>query len=265
MDVAEIMSAKEILNDFKENYTKVRKLIEEDSKNDPENEPYLSKYKAKEILCSMNESLLKVTAEENLFEGNRLEAMLGAVLLNIGIIDMETEELTSSAKVLSEAANILAPYALKPEVVIILINVYNHLGILWTNREHSEQAKSYLLQAKEAYENFKCTLLMPLPLEHILSNNGEQTADFMQLEKAYTLTLYYLAQVCQVIITYCISLSALINTIPQCRYYLIRWLLLGPSVDWYRMIEKDKHDQTEAVQIKNSNPLVIQKPYLIII
>lgn len=196
MTVADKMSSKEILNDFKENYNKVRKLLDEDSKSDPENEPYFSKYKAKEILCSMNETLLKHTERENLFEGNRLEAMLGAVLLNIGIIDMETDELTSSANILTEAVKILAPYSSKPEIVITLINVYNNLGILWCNREEPEKAKTYLLEAREAYQIFKCTLLMPLPLEYILSNTGESNAaDFMLMEKSHTLTLYYLAQV----------------------------------------------------------------------
>ncbi|KOB74097.1 Uncharacterized protein OBRU01_09902 [Operophtera brumata] len=195
MKVADTMSVKEIFNDYKENYSKVRKLLDEDSKNDPENEPYLSKYKAKEILCSMNESLLKNTASGNLFQGNQLEAMLGAVLLNIGIIDMETDELTSSDNVLSEAVTILAAYSSKPEIVITLINVYNNLGILWSNREEPEKAITYLLNAKEAYETFKCTLLMPLPIEHILSGGESNAADFMLLEKAHTLTLYYLAQV----------------------------------------------------------------------
>lgn len=195
MTVADVMSAKEILNDFKENYSKVRKLLDEDSKNDPENEPYFSKYKAKEILCAMNESLLKHTASENLFEGNQLEAMLGAVLLNIGIIDLETDELPSSANILSEAVTILAPYSSKPEIVITLINVYNNLGILWCNRVEPEKAKTYLLKAREAYQTFKCTLLMPLPLDNILNNTMPKSADFMIMERAHTLTLYYLAQI----------------------------------------------------------------------
>ncbi|KOB65759.1 Uncharacterized protein OBRU01_22257 [Operophtera brumata] len=125
--MTETMGAEEILNIYKANYVKVRKLIDEDSKNDPANDPHLSKYKAKEILCAMKVNLLKHTASEKLFKGNRLEAMLGAVLLNIGIIDIDTDDLTSSDSVLSEAVTILAPYSSKPEIVITLIEVYNNL------------------------------------------------------------------------------------------------------------------------------------------
>lgn len=196
MSVSADMSEKEILNDFKENYGKIRKLLDEDSKNDPENEPYMSKYKAKGILVSMGDSLKKLIDNPTSLDDLKLQAMLGTVLLNIGIIDMETEELTSSEKVLSEAIELLSPNSSKPEIIITLINVYNNLGILWSNRDAPDKAKTYLIQAKELYENFKCTLQLPLPIEQIVSPTGESPmGDFMLLEKAHTLTLYYLAQV----------------------------------------------------------------------
>ncbi|KAM3963724.1 KIF-binding protein [Aphomia sociella] len=196
MIVTADMTEKEIINDFKENYGKVRKLLDEDSKNDPENEPYLSKYKAKEILSSMRDCLGNVLKTESNLDKIKLEAMLGAVLLNIGIIDMETEDFPSSEKVLIEAEELLTQNSDKPEIVTTLINIYNNLGILWSNRDEPEKAKSYLLKAKDLYEAFKCTLQMPLPIEHVITNAGEAAiGDFMLLEKAHTLTLYYLAQV----------------------------------------------------------------------
>ncbi|XP_063822758.1 KIF-binding protein-like [Ostrinia nubilalis] len=195
MIVTSEMTAKEILNDFKENYGKVRKLLDEDSKNDPENEPYLSKYKARDILTNMCDSLKNIDSESNV-DSIKLHAMLGVVLLNIGIIDMETEELTASERVLTEAVDLLSPNGSKPEIVTTLINIYNNIGILWSNRDEPGKAKGFLLQAKDLYESFKCTLQMPLPIEYVIGNMGEAGAgDFMFLEKAYTLTLYYLAQV----------------------------------------------------------------------
>ncbi|CAH0406829.1 unnamed protein product [Chilo suppressalis] len=196
MIVTSEMTAKEIINDFKENYAKVRKLLDEDSKNDPENEPYYSKYKAKEILSNMCDTLKKMMTKESNVCSIKLDAMLGAVLLNIGVVDMETEELPSSERVLTEALELLTPNSTKPEVVITLINIYNNLGILWSNRDEPGKAKVFLNSAKELYETFKCTLQMPLPIEHLINNVGETDAgDFMLLEKAHTLTLYYLAQV----------------------------------------------------------------------
>ncbi|CAG9785773.1 unnamed protein product [Diatraea saccharalis] len=196
MKVTSEMTEKEIYNDFKENYGKVRKLLDEDSKNDPENEPYLSKYKAKEILMNMYVNLKKISNPDSNLCGVKFDAMLGTVLLNIGIIDMETEELTSSERVLSEAVELLTANSTKPEIVITLINIYNNLGILWSNRDEPGKAKVFLLSAKELYESFKCTLQMPMPIENIINNAGEtDVGDFILLEKAYTLTLYYLAQV----------------------------------------------------------------------
>ncbi|XP_026483582.1 KIF-binding protein-like [Vanessa tameamea] len=196
MIVTAEMSAKEFINDYKENYGKVRKLLDEDSKNDPENEPYSSKYKARDILNNMRDALSNVSESETNLNKVKLDAMLGVVLLNIGIIDMETEELTASEKVLKEAEDLLIPNSLKPEIVTTLINIENNLGILWSNRDEPEEAKLFLLKAKTFYEDFKCTLQMPLSIEQIISNTGEAvTGEFMFLEKAHTLSLYYLAQV----------------------------------------------------------------------
>lgn len=57
---------KESLNDLKEKYHKVVKLIKEDSKNDPLEEPFISKFAAKEILISMNTSLENLLKEREL-------------------------------------------------------------------------------------------------------------------------------------------------------------------------------------------------------
>lgn len=190
------MSAKEILNDFKENYIKFRKLLDEDSKNDPENAPYFSKYKAKEILNNMYVFLKTLKTEGSPVDDTKLDAMIGYVLLNIGIVEMDTEEPTASEKSLNEAVDLLLENALKPEIVVTLINVYNNIGILWSNRDDPEKAKASLVKAKTLYEDFKCTLQMPLPIEVIINYVGETLIDdFMYLEKSYTLTLYYLAQV----------------------------------------------------------------------
>lgn len=183
------------MNDFRENYAKVRKLLDEESKNDPENVPYLSKYKAKEILTNMRDTITIVKNSETDLNPVKCDAMLGAVLLNIGIISMETEEITPSETVLCEAERVLSPNKLEPEIVIILLNVYNNLGILWSNRENPLLSRNYLLDAKELYESFKCTLQMPIPIDQLFGSEESDVNDFMLLEKGHTLTLYYLAQV----------------------------------------------------------------------
>lgn len=60
---------KESFVDLQEKYNKVIKLIEEDSKLDPETEPYLSKYSGRQILIGMKasiENLLRTQPSENL-------------------------------------------------------------------------------------------------------------------------------------------------------------------------------------------------------
>lgn len=190
------MTAKEILNDFKENYGKVRKLLDEDSKNDPEAEPYLSKYKARDILSKMGDVLRVIINSESDMDRIKLHAMLGVVMLNIGMINMDVEEITAAEKVLTDAMELLTPNAGKPEMVTTMVNIYNHLGVLWANRDEHSRGEGLLLQAKQLYESFKCTLQMPLSIEHIISNSGEaEVGDFILLEKAHTFTLYYIAQV----------------------------------------------------------------------
>lgn len=181
---------KEVLNDCKEKYSKVRKLLDEDAKNDPASEPYFSKYKAKLILKEIRQTL-----ETKVSRDVVIDAMLGVILLQIGIIDMDTEELSSCEEVLTEAETLLSQHSLHQNTIITLLNVYNHLGILWCNREVPDKAKSYLIKAKDLYVNFKCTLEMPISTEQLFGVVEENTiADLMSLEKAYTLTLYYLAQ-----------------------------------------------------------------------
>lgn len=49
--------SKESQVDLLEKFEKVKKLVEEDSKHDPETEPFASKYSAKEILIGMNANI----------------------------------------------------------------------------------------------------------------------------------------------------------------------------------------------------------------
>lgn len=64
--------SKEILVDLNEKFNKIIKLIFEDSKLDPEHEPYKSKYSAQDILLGMKATIeaqlshFRGTAEENL-------------------------------------------------------------------------------------------------------------------------------------------------------------------------------------------------------
>lgn len=72
--------SKEALVDLQEKYEKVKKLIEEDSKLDPETEPFLSKYAARTILISMNANLENLLRQQGQNSEERIK-LLGEFLL----------------------------------------------------------------------------------------------------------------------------------------------------------------------------------------
>lgn len=189
---------KEITNALQENYEKVRKLIDEDSKHDPESNPYTSKYAALAILLSMKSNIEEILQSiSNTEQKIKYEAMLGAVLLNIGIINMETEELSASEETLTAALDILETNSLAPQTVVALISVYNHLGILKSYREETPISENRLNKAESLYRDFKKLEIHPWDIAELFKADEEDTSEptGKDLEKAHTLTLYYLAQV----------------------------------------------------------------------
>lgn len=67
--------SKEALVDLQEKYEKVKKLIEEDSKLDPETEPFLSKYAARTILISMNANLENLLRQQGQNSEERIKLL----------------------------------------------------------------------------------------------------------------------------------------------------------------------------------------------
>ncbi|KAF5296963.1 hypothetical protein FQR65_LT10115 [Abscondita terminalis] len=189
---------KESYGDLQEKYEKVKKLIEEDSKLDPANEPYLSKYNAKQLLIGMKaniENLLR-SQTPNTKEHIKLTAMLGTTLLYLGRISIETEELSLGEKHLKKCLDVITPYEMEPEVILVTLNLLNEFGYYWSERE-PEQSKGYLEKAKEMYKEFKQNEITPIDIHDLFQVNPELNSElsFKNLEKVHTLTLYYLAQI----------------------------------------------------------------------
>ncbi|KAJ8936178.1 hypothetical protein NQ318_017058 [Aromia moschata] len=127
---------KESFVDLQEKYEKVMKLME-DSKSDPENEPFLSKYSARQILIGMKaniENLIRTQSSEGQ-ENLKLLAMLGAVYLYLGMVAIDTEEISTGKKHLEKCKEVVEKYQTKPEMILISLNMYNQFGILWSLRE----------------------------------------------------------------------------------------------------------------------------------
>lgn len=191
--------AKEALVDLQEKYEKVKKLIEEDSKLDPENEPYLSKYAARQLLINMKanlEKLLDQASEPTNKE--KLTAMLGIVWFYLGMISVDTEELATGETQLNKSISLVEEHCMKREFVLIMLNALNQLGILWSNRDNVQKSKEYLERAQKLYVDFKGLTVVPVGFNDLFKLFVEEMDEEKSVaffEKTHTLTLYYLAQI----------------------------------------------------------------------
>lgn len=191
----------EVLVPLQEKYGKVRKLIEEESKKDPEKEPFRSKYAAQEILNEMKDILVKVV--DDLDTGHalylRLRAMFGAVWFSMGSLSVDTEELSTGEEQLSNCVEYVSDIAVKPEAILVMLSALNQLGILWSQRDQARKSQEYLERAEQLYKDYRSqTSVLPLDIHDlfdVFGNSEQREEGNKNLEKVYTHTLYYLAQI----------------------------------------------------------------------
>lgn len=187
--------------DFHQKYLKIQNLLDEESKRDPESEPYRSKYAANEVLNEMKLNLTNLLdscqSDDPLHD--KYESMLGAVLLTLGTVAMETEELTAGEQYLNQCLQILEDKAMSNKNIVIYISTLNQLGYLWSQRGDSTKSHDYLQQAEQLYADYKDqSNETPVEVSELFGVKTQQEPEKRSenfLEKQYTLTLYYLAQV----------------------------------------------------------------------
>ncbi|XP_046753046.1 KIF-binding protein-like [Diprion similis] len=193
---------KEILVDLEEKYVKVRKLLDEHSKLDPESEPYKSKYAAADILKEMQIKLVRIL-DENITEHDRniVTAMLAVIWLNMGIISVDTEELAAGEEQLTNCVDLLVDRELRPEAILVILSALNQLGILWAQRDNPKESQKYLEKAEKIYKDFtaieKSDSAKPVFMAALfnLKDDDDDTDAEEIVERLHTLTLYYLAQI----------------------------------------------------------------------
>ena len=125
------------ISEGQEKYQEFLRLNTEASSNDPETEPYKSKYKAKEILFELKEH-----AEKYKNEGDGDERWFyfkSGLDYLLAINYMETEELSTGQDYLLKLIDVLEPYKLEERVCNLLQCAYNQLGILWTGRRQNDK------------------------------------------------------------------------------------------------------------------------------
>lgn len=192
---------KEQLSSLKEQYDAAMKLVEEDSKFDPETEPYRSHYAAKDIFQDIATKLrlqLENTPETDAIS-LVYKSLLTFVCKDLGKLHVFVEERTSGKKFFEDALEIIEPLELTPETVIPRMMALNELALTycWGDGDKSLVLK-YLHNSREIYEQFKATARIPYTIDDLFGySKGEQDVErsWRLLEKVHTLTLYFLAQV----------------------------------------------------------------------
>ncbi|CAG9865475.1 unnamed protein product [Phyllotreta striolata] len=188
---------KETFVDLYEKYSKVLKLLG-DNKPDPDTEPYLSQYSARQILIGMKASIENLMRHhsDNVGLSKKLKAMLAWTYLYLGMIGLSTEEISAGKKHLEKCNEIIDDTSLEPEMILIAVNMYNQFGI--QSHCEAEESHKYLVKAEKLYMDFKRKTEPPIDTDDLFQENLESyntEAAVRNLEKIHTLTLYYLAQI----------------------------------------------------------------------
>lgn len=123
--------------------------------------------------------------------------MLGTTLLYLSRISIETEELSVGEKHLKKCEEVINKYELEPEMILVTLNMLNEFGLFWSERE-PDKSKQFLEKAELCYNQFKSSNVAPIDIHDLFRTNivaYDTELGFKNLEKVYTLTLYYLAQI----------------------------------------------------------------------
>ncbi|KAJ1143244.1 hypothetical protein NDU88_009555 [Pleurodeles waltl] len=189
-------------------YQRALHLSEEESKRDPDTDPFRSKYSARELLNEIKAQIgqQELGREEQASSpdpadspGGILTIRLAVIELQLGVNHTETEELSAGEEHLVNSLRLLEPYRLRLECVSAYVQAQNNLGILWAGRGEIQVAQTYLESAESLYIQYMKQIGRP-PLdlhEHFMEEEERLTEQerFKRFERVHTHTLYYLAQV----------------------------------------------------------------------
>lgn len=178
-----------------------------ESKDDPENEPYRSKYRARELLREVR-ALLGAEEEsgerqEDEAQDEDTQSMLAArravIEYRLGVNHTETEEMSAGEEHLVKGTRLLERYRLSHDCVSTYIQAQNNLGILWAERGEIIIGQKYLESAESLYLQYMKKIGKPPvdPDEHFKPEEQKLTEQerSKRFERVYTHTMYYLAQV----------------------------------------------------------------------
>lgn len=210
--------SKDILVNFKSNYDKVIRLITEESKNDPETDPYRSHNAAKDILLEIKSNLekeMELERGQETNESNERDVIIyttlkAVVYHDLGCSYIFTEEKSMGFQYLRDCLEMIQEYRMEPETIIVHMDVLNELAVAYINIEEFQKAADMLMELETIYQKCKELNIQPLQIDDICRNSNElriegdekqeKIVDKDQpneehLEKVYTLSCLHRAKV----------------------------------------------------------------------
>ncbi|CAL1536932.1 unnamed protein product [Lymnaea stagnalis] len=184
-------------------YKKAKFFADEESKNDPGDEPFRSKYKARELYKEISN---RITDKFNEVQSDKSQDYRQLLTLSIcieqviGLNYMDTEELAEGEDCLMSCLKRIEEHGLN-DAVSLHMNILNYLGILWSERGELDRSLEYLVCAENLYGVYKKNIGdAPLAFIELLEQyEGDENESARQrcqsFESIHTHTLYYMAQV----------------------------------------------------------------------
>jgi len=185
-----------------EEFAEAVTLNDEESKKDPESEPYRSMYKAREIWHKLKSDVdRRREAAPDLVQWLFLEAVLD---LKLGMNYIDTEEKSTGEERLANCLSALDAHCHRAEVCCIVQTALNHTGILHCERGEPQKGLEFLQRAETLYKDFSDKVGgAPWTVSDLFCSDSYDESACMEklvkkrtesFEDTYTHTLYFLAQ-----------------------------------------------------------------------
>ena len=210
------LSFEEWLSSARRRFLEAKDLSEVLSRKDSDNNPYESKYKAKEILEQLEQELSQFSVQ-SVTDDIRTDLLIQLLLnYDIGSIDLDTEEIASADNRFKKCVDLLNELIYDSGIdstrsntalTLFKIVVNNQLAFIWCQRAQYSKAEPYLKNAENAYiewekkEDLKNLLFDFLDVFSVNPlNNNQRTKESYDngvnnVESGHTLTLYLMAQI----------------------------------------------------------------------
>jgi hypothetical protein len=138
-----------------EKYKESRRLSDEESKNDPETEPYKSKYAARDILLELKEKLETFQSEDEQRTAF-IKVLLATISYQLGLNYSATEEPSLGEKCFQQCVtSLFVEDKLEIKSASLILHCLNQLGILWSQRGEEEKSLGFLQDGENLYHRFK--------------------------------------------------------------------------------------------------------------